>query len=69
MSMLVETIQSCASTILVFCPESHTQVVSVTPDMSAIEAMGLMNEKQISAVAVVDGAGKIIGNFSISEMR
>lgn len=44
-------------------------VVSVGPDVSAIEAMHLMNERQISALAVVDGLGKIIGNFSISEMR
>lgn len=44
-------------------------VVSLGPDVSAIEAMLLMNERQISAVAVVDGVGKIIGNFSISEMR
>jgi predicted transcriptional regulator len=43
--------------------------VSIGPDVSAIEAMVLMNEQQISAVAVVDGVGKIIGNFSVSEMR
>ena len=45
------------------------QVVSVSPETSAIEAMVLMNKQQISALAVVDGVGKIIGNFSISEMR
>lgn len=50
----------------VFC---HVCQVSIEPDVSAIEAMLLMNEKQISAVAVVDGVGKIIGNFSVSEMR
>ncbi|KAF8058362.1 cysG [Scenedesmus sp. PABB004] len=44
-------------------------VVSLGPDVSAIEAMTLMNERQINAVAVVDGVGKIIGNFSVSEMR
>jgi CBS domain-containing protein len=43
--------------------------VSIGPDVSAIEAMLLMNEHQIGAVAVVDGVGKIIGNFSVSEMR
>eukprot|EP00877_Chromochloris_zofingiensis_P010625 jgi/Chrzof1/5816/Cz16g16260.t1 len=48
---------------------SSKHVVSVAPDLSAIEAMSLMNDKQISAVAVVDGMNKIIGNFSISEMR
>ncbi|KIY91393.1 hypothetical protein MNEG_16571 [Monoraphidium neglectum] len=40
-----------------WCPK---QVVAVTPDVSAIEAMALMNEKHISAVAVVDSVGKII---------
>lgn len=39
----------------------HPQVVTVTPDVSAIEAMALMNERHISALAVVDSAGKIIG--------
>ena len=37
------------------------KVVAVTPDVSAIEAMALMNEQHISAVAVVDSVGKIIG--------
>ena len=41
-----------------WCPKA---VVSVTPDVSAIEAMALMDARHISAVAVVDGAGKIIG--------
>jgi CBS-domain-containing membrane protein len=45
------------------------EVVTVGPETSAVEAMLLMNARQISAVAVVDGAGKIIGNFSVSEMR
>lgn len=49
-----------------WCPRP---VISLGPETSAIEAMLLMNQKQISAVAVVDGVGKIIGNFSISEMR
>ncbi|KAI8472445.1 MAG: hypothetical protein J3K34DRAFT_467412 [Monoraphidium minutum] len=56
--------QTCRE--LGWCPK---QVVAVTPDVSAIEAMALMNEKHISAVAVVDSVGKIIGNFSVSEMR
>ena len=48
-------------------PETATQtpppcqVVAVTPDVSAIEAMALMNDSHISAVAVVDSVGKIIG--------
>lgn len=54
------------ATDLGWCPRT---VISLGPDVSAIEAMLLMNQKQISAVAVVDGVGKIIGNFSISEMR
>lgn len=51
------------------CHCCHRRQVSIGPDVSAIEAMVLMNEQQISAVAVVDGVGKIIGNFSVSEMR
>ncbi len=45
------------------------QVVSVAPDMSAIDALIQMEEGGLSAVAVVDGAGGIIGNFSVSELR
>ena len=51
------------------CAAAAAAQVCIGPDVSAIEAMLLMNEKQISAVAVVDGVGKIIGNFSASEMR
>jgi 5'-AMP-activated protein kinase regulatory gamma subunit len=50
-----------------WCPK---RVVAVTPEVAAIEAMALMNEKRVSAVAVVDApGGRIIGNFSVSEMR
>jgi hypothetical protein len=44
-------------------------VVSVTPDTPALDAMVLMEERGISAVAVVGGGGGIVGNFSISELR
>jgi hypothetical protein len=44
-----------------FTPKTSRQVVAVTPDVSAIEAMALMHERHISAVAVVDSVGKIIG--------
>lgn len=44
-------------------------VISVTPETAAIDAMALMNEKEISALAVVDKNGRLIGNFSITELR
>lgn len=44
----------------------HSQVRPETP---ALDAMVLMEEKGISAVAVVNAEGAIIGNFSISELR
>lgn len=44
-------------------------VISVRPETPALDAMVLMEEKNISAVAVVNAAGSIIGNFSISELR
>ena len=44
-------------------------VVKVSPETPAIDAMVLMEERDISAVAVVNAAGEIIGNFSISELR
>lgn len=44
-------------------------VISVRPETPALDAMVLMEEKNISAVAVVNAQGSIIGNFSISELR
>jgi CBS domain-containing protein len=46
-------------------------VVCATPELSAIEAMRLMHERHVSALAVVDSGPKkrIIGNFSVSELR
>ena len=39
------------------------------PDLGTFEVVKIMNDKFISAVAVVDKNGKIIGNFGYSEMR
>lgn len=44
-------------------------VVSVSPDTPALDAMVLMEDRNISAVAVVGEDGDIQGNFSISELR
>jgi CBS domain len=44
-------------------------VISVAPDLPAIDAMLLMEDAGISAVAVVAESGKLVGNFSVSEMR
>lgn len=44
-------------------------VVIVRPETPALDAMVLMEERSISAVAVVNAGGAIIGNFSISELR
>ena len=44
-------------------------VVTVRPETPALDAMVLMEERSISAVAVTNAAGGIIGNFSVSELR
>lgn len=44
-------------------------VVTVRPETPALDAMMLMEARSISAVAVVNANGSIIGNFSISELR
>lgn len=44
-------------------------VLSVRPDTPALDAMVLMEDRNISAVAVVNSSGSIIANFSISELR
>lgn len=47
---------------------SH-HVEGVHPETPAIEAMSLMSRKRISSLAVLDANGKIVGNFSMSDMR
>ncbi|GMH44300.1 hypothetical protein BSKO_12234 [Bryopsis sp. KO-2023] len=44
-------------------------VISVPPEMSAIEALKVVDDNHIGAVAVVNSTGKIIGNFSAADMR
>ena len=62
------TLASVTVTDLGLVHGSH-RVVCVRPDTPALDAMVLMEEKGISAVAVVNSSGGIIGNFSISELR
>jgi CBS domain-containing protein len=50
-------------------PAPPRACLQVRPETPALDAMVLMEEKNISAVAVVNAAGCIIGNFSISELR
>jgi hypothetical protein len=48
---------------------AQRQVHSTGPEACALEALSAMSQKGVSALAVVDGCGKIIGNFSVSDMR
>lgn len=45
------------------------QVLSTAPEVSAFEAMVSMSASGISALAVVSESGRLIGNFSTSELR
>lgn len=44
-------------------------VVTVRPETPALDAMVMMEDRGISAVAVTNASGAIIGNFSVSELR
>jgi len=44
-------------------------VEGVHPETPAVEAMASMSRKRISSLAVLDANGKILGNFSQSDMR
>ena len=44
-------------------------VIAVTPETSALAALALMREQGISGVAVVDAHGRLVGNFSVSDLR
>lgn len=48
---------------------ANKPLIGVTPERPAIDAMELMVEKGISAVAVLGQNDKLIGNFSVSELR
>ena len=62
------SIGGCSAETLGFV-RGEAYVVKVAPETPAIDAMVLMEERDISAVAVVNSTGEIIGNFSISELR
>jgi len=47
----------------------HKEVVTVNVNMRAIDAFKAMTERGVSAVAVVDEAGKLIGNISVRDIR
>lgn len=44
-------------------------LVSMSANKSALEALAMMHKYDVSAVAVVDGAGRLMGSFSMSAMR
>jgi len=48
---------------------AQRDIISVPPEMAAIDAMRKMQGAGIGAVAVVSAGGKLIGNFSVSELR
>jgi len=45
------------------------KVVSVGGDQSLITALKVMNEHKVSAVAVLNAAGKITANLSVSDLK
>jgi len=47
----------------------HSPVVSISVDKKGIEAFKAMHENRVSAVAVVDNEGKIVGNISVSDLK
>lgn len=44
-------------------------VVSVAPETNVMEALKILDENRVGAVAVVAKSGKLIGNFSAADMR
>jgi len=47
----------------------HKDVVTVNINARVIEAFNLMDKKSVSAVAVVDDEGKLVGNISVRDIR
>ena len=44
-------------------------VVTMHADKSALEALAVMKQHDISGIAIVDDGGAFLGNFSMSELR
>ena len=38
-------------------------------EQSALEALQMMKKHDISGIAIVDADGRLLGNFSVSELR
>jgi len=51
------------------CNMVHSPVTTIPLNAKVIEAFKMMQEKRISAVAVVDGSGKLVGNISVSDLK
>lgn len=43
--------------------KQHQEIISITPNQLVFDALGIMAEKHIGALAVIDG-GKLVGIFS-----
>jgi CBS-domain-containing membrane protein len=44
-------------------------VITIPAQKSALEALRMMQEHDISGVAIVDEQGRLLGNFSVSDLR
>jgi len=44
-------------------------VISISENELAFKAFQLMDEKRVNGLAVVDDAGKLVGNFSVSDVK
>ena len=44
-------------------------VVTISADKSALEALRMMQEYDISGVAIVNTGGQLLGDFSVSDLR
>lgn len=51
------------------CNMVHSPVITISSDQKVIEAFKTMQAQRISAVAVVDDTGKLVGNISVSDLK
>jgi len=47
----------------------HSPVITISLDAKVIEAFKTMQAQRVSAVAVVDSEGKLVGNISVSDLK
>jgi len=65
----VDKMSDVASQTITELGMATKQLITVPPEKSAVEALKIMEDNNVGAVAVVNSEGQIVGTFSATDMR